>query len=174
MTATWPTDAADATQPADGPVLQPRRGSPDTLTVVPWKHQAQDKAGHPPGDPYIEAVWLGILGPSATLCWARLARLAAVQPVTTIDTVDLAVSLGLSDDITRNRGITRTLHRLTAFQAARRIGDTLAVRTCLPDVPDRALHRLSYSARLTHERLAQPTPSSIPTPASSATAGVEL
>lgn len=50
--------------------------------------------------------------------------------------------------------VSRTLARLVAFDAARRQGDTLAVRLALPDLPARRLSRLSHSARFAHERFA--------------------
>jgi hypothetical protein len=53
--------------------------------------------------------------------------------------------------------VSRTLARLVAFDVARRQGDTLAVRLALPDLPERRLTRLSYSARLAHERFAHGT-----------------
>lgn len=129
--------------------------TPAVLTVVPWFDPVVEAHGHKPGSPYVEATWLGILGPSTILCWARLSRLAAVRPETAVDTTDLAVSLGLSEHLSRNAPISRTLGRMVAFGTAMRSGDTLAVRRALPDVPERMLPRLSYTARLAHQRWAQ-------------------
>jgi hypothetical protein len=72
-----------------------------------------------------------------------------------VDTTDLAVSLGLGESLARNAPISRTLGRMVAFGAAQRSGDTLAVRRALPDVPERMLGRLSYSARLAHQQWAR-------------------
>jgi len=44
-------------------------GSPAILNVVPWPDPILESQGHKPGRPYVEAVWLGVLGPSTTLCW---------------------------------------------------------------------------------------------------------
>jgi hypothetical protein len=131
----------------------PTETSP-TLTLVRFSDAAVERFGHRPGSPYVEFVWLGILGPSTTFAWQRLARLAAVMPSTRIDITDLSVSLGLGESLARNAVVSRTLARLVAFDAARRQGDTLAVRLALPDLPERHLTRLSYSARLAHERFA--------------------
>jgi len=79
---------------------------------------------------------------------------AAAMPSSKIDITDLSVSLGLGESLARNAVVSRTLARLVAFDAARRQGDTLAVRLALPDLPERRLTRLSYSARLAHERFA--------------------
>jgi hypothetical protein len=128
--------------------------TPPILTLVRFSDPGVERFGHRPGSPYVEFVWLGILGPSTTFAWQRLARLAAVMPSTRIDITDLSVSLGLGESLTRNAVVSRTLSRLVAFDAARRQGDTLAVRLALPDLPERLLTRLSYSARLAHERFA--------------------
>ncbi len=101
----------------------------------------------------MEGVWLGVLGPSATWAWQRLARIATTRPGATIDSVDLATSLGLGDSLGPNAAISRTLGRLAAFDAARRGTDIIAVRIALPDLPARRTARLSPSARLAHEQL---------------------
>jgi hypothetical protein len=99
-------------------------------------------------------VWLGVLGPSTTLCWSRLSRIASARPGTVVDTTDLAMSLGLSGNLGRNAAITRTLGRMVMFGAAQSSGDTLAIRKALPDVPPHMASRLSYTARLAHQRWA--------------------
>jgi hypothetical protein len=129
-------------------------GSPTTLKIVAWPDPVVESRGHRPGSPYVEAVWLGILGPSTTLCWSRLSRLATARPDTAIDITDLAVSLGLGAGLGRNAPITRTLGRMVMFGAALHSGDTLAVRRALPDVPERMTRGLSYTARLAHQRWA--------------------
>jgi hypothetical protein len=129
--------------------------TPATLTVVAWPDPVIEAHGHKPGSPYVEACWLGVLGPSTTLAWQRLARLATARPATAIDTADLAASLGLGDGLGRNAAISRTLGRMVAFGAAVRSDDTLAVRRALPDVPERMVHRLSLTARLAHQHWAQ-------------------
>ena len=129
-------------------------GCPPTLNITPWPDPNIDTHGHRPGSPYIEAVWLGILGPSTTLAWSRLSRIATAQPGAAVDISDLSISLGLSAHLGRNAPITRTLSRMVMFGAATRSGDTLAVRRVLPDVPERMAARLSYTARLAHRRWA--------------------
>jgi hypothetical protein len=126
--------------------------TPRELVVSPWMDSAATENGHRPGSPYVEAVWLGVIGPSATWAWQRLARLAEVRPGARIDSLDLAVSLGLGERLSRNASLSRTLRRLEGFEVVRRDDDVLAVRVRLPDVPDRRLWRLSPSARAAHER----------------------
>ncbi len=129
--------------------------TPVTLTVMAWADPVVEAHGHRPGSAYVEACWLGILGPSTTLWWQRIARLATARPATVIDCTDLAVSLGLGESLGRNAAISRTLARMTAFGAALRSGEHLAVRRALPDIPERLTGRLSYTARLAHQRWAQ-------------------
>ena len=149
-------------------------GSPPTLNVVPWPDPIIDTQGHRPGSPYLEAVWLGILGPSTTLCWSRISRIANARPNTAIDITDLAVSLGLSGQLGRNAPITRTLSRMVMFGAATRSGDTLAVRRALPDVPERMAARLSPTARLAHQRWAYLGAQASTSPELSPPSGVSL
>jgi len=110
-------------------------------------------------------VWLGALGPSTTLCWERLARVATVRDNAVIDTADLAVSLGLGGGLGRNAPISRTLGRMVSFGTAARSGDTLAVRRALPDVPARMTGRLSHTARMAHEHWAKLSPQTTYVPA---------
>jgi hypothetical protein len=139
--------------------------TPARLAIVAWPDPVVEAHGHKPGSPYVEAVWLGALGPSTTLCWQRLARLAAARPGAEIDTVDLAVSLGLGESLGRNAPISRTLGRMVAFGTAQRSGDILAVRRALPDMPERMTGRLSYTARVAHQHWASRTTSAVVAPA---------
>jgi hypothetical protein len=139
--------------------------TPPTLTLVPIPDSLVERLGHRPGSPYVELVWLGVLGPSATLAWQRLARQAAAVPYGSLDVRDLSVSLGLGASLGRNAAVSRTLARLVAFDAARRHGDTLAVRLALPDLSERRLSRLSRSARLAHDRFGHGASAAGPTAA---------
>jgi hypothetical protein len=132
--------------------------TPPILTLVGLPDPVVERLGHRPGSPYVELVWLGVLGPSTTFAWQRLGRQAAAMASSKLDVVDLSLSLGLGDGLGRNAMVSRTLARLVAFDAARRQGDTLAVRLALPDLPQRRLSRLSHSARLAHERFAHGSP----------------
>jgi hypothetical protein len=128
--------------------------TPPTLTLVRFPDPVVERLGHRPGSPYVEFVWLGVLGPSTTFAWQRLARQATAISSSNLDVADLSLSLGLGESLGRNAMVARTLARLVAFDAARRQGDTLAVRLALPDLPARRLDRLSHSARFAHERFA--------------------
>ena len=132
---------------------QTSQPTPPRVTVVAWPDPLTEAHGHRPGSAYVEAVWLGVLGPSATWAWSRLARIASTRPGVTIDSTDLATSLGLGENLAANAAISRTLGRLVAFDAAQRGADIIAVRVALADLPARRLSRLSPSARLAHDRL---------------------
>ena len=126
---------------------------PATITLVGWDDPLVETHGFGPRHPYIEGVWAGILGPSATLAYRRLGPLVElrVDPVD-IDVVDLAVSLGLGEGTGRNALITRTLQRLVAFGAARWEPDgSYALRRALAPLPEHRLRRLSASARAFHD-----------------------
>jgi hypothetical protein len=128
--------------------------TPPILRLVPLPDPVVERLGHRPGSPYVEFVWLGILGPSTTFAWQRLARQATAISSSNLDVADFSLSLGLGEGLGRNAMVSRTLARLVAFDAARRQGDTLAVRLALPDLPARRLSRLSHSALFAHERFA--------------------
>lgn len=133
---------------------QTSQPTPASLTVIAWPDPVVEADGHRPGSPYVEAVWLGVLGPSTTWAWARLARIASTHPGAIIDTTDLAISLGLGASLGTNAAISRTLGRLVAFDAARRGPEVIAVRLALPDLAAHRLDRLSPSGRLAHQHLA--------------------
>ena len=133
---------------------QPHPSTPERMTVIAYRDPLVEARGHRPGSPYIEKVTLSALGPAASWLWTRLARIAANRPSTVIDMADLAASLGLSTELGPNSTISRTVARMVWFDAARRAGNTLAVRTALADLPARRLARLPTSARLAHQHLA--------------------
>ena len=129
--------------------------TPERIVVVEWPGTGVPGA-HRPGTPYVHAVWLGVLGPSATLAWERLARQAAAAPGSEVGCADLARSFGLGDSLGHNAPLSRSLARLVAFGAASRPSQgSLAVRLGLPDVSARQLARLSRSANIAHQRWAQ-------------------
>lgn len=129
--------------------------TPPKLHVTAWRDPVIEAAGHRPASPYIETVWLPILGPASTWGWQRLARIAAAsKPAVTIDAVELAASIGLGTGLGRNAPISRTIARMEAFGTLQRSGDTLGVRLALPDVPEHRAAKLCASAQMAHRRFA--------------------
>ena len=129
--------------------------TPEKLNVTAWRDPLIEAAGHRPASPYVETVWLAILGPASTWGWQRLARIAgAGKPEVTLDAAEFAASIGLGTGLGRNAPLSRTLARLEAFGTLHRNGDTLGVRLALPDVPEHRAAKLCSSARLGHQRFA--------------------
>ena len=128
--------------------------TPPQMRVAAWLDARTEGFGHRPGSAYIERVWLGALGPSATWAWLHLATVATDAPRSTLDMADLAGSLGLGTGLGPNGPLSRTLGRLAAFDALQRAGEVLVVRRALPDMPHGLLAQQSPSARAAHERLA--------------------
>lgn len=129
--------------------------TPAKLNVAPWRDPLIEAVGHRPGSPYVETVWLAIIGPASAWGWQRLARIAAASKTTvTIDAAELAAGLGLGTSLGRNAPLSRTLARLEAFGTLQRSGDSLGVRLALPDVPEQRVAKLCPTAQLAHQRLA--------------------
>jgi hypothetical protein len=63
--------------------------TPERIVVLEWPGVGGPGA-HRPGSPYVHAVWLGVLGPSATLAWERLARQAGAAPGSEVGCANLA------------------------------------------------------------------------------------
>jgi hypothetical protein len=106
--------APPSVEPAGGDGVMPDRTqtpmeTPPTLTLVRFPDPVVERLGHRPGSPYVELVWLGVLGPSTTFAWQRLARRAVAVPCGNLDVADLSLSLGLGEGLGRNAMMSRTL-----------------------------------------------------------------
>jgi hypothetical protein len=135
-----PHTAPTLTRPVD---LTTRR----TLTVLV---APGDPTGYPITHPYIENLYLPIIGPSTYVLLRLLDRFADHNPDTfTIALDDLAHRIGLGNNGTTNR-TTHTIDRLCAYRlAARTQPDTIVFPRCLPALSNRQLDRLAPSvARL--------------------------
>jgi len=144
-------------------VPRERIGLPTAITVVPWRDPVGEATGHRPGSAYVEAVWLPLLGPSATWAWQRLARIATAHSPVRLDVAELAAGIGLGGRLGPTSTMARTLERLERFGALRRSGEVFAVRLALPELPESRVARLCASARLAHRNLAA-GPSNVPAP----------
>ena len=148
--------------------VYPPRALPPELAIVAFPDPVIERLGHGPDSPYIEECWLGITGPSATLIWRRMARVAleAGPGPLIIDVTDLLRSVGLGDSLGHSGLGARAMARVVQFDLARqagRDGGVMAVRTALPSLCDRQVCRLPLSARLYHEvtvqaQMARPDP----------------
>lgn len=128
------------------PNLAPTLTMPDedtgqrTLTVLV---APGDPTGYPIAHPYIENLYLPIIGPSTYVLLRLLDRLADQHPDTfAIGLDDLAHRIGLGNNGAANR-TTHTIDRLCAYRlAARTEPDTIVFPRHLPALSNRQLDRL--------------------------------
>ena len=129
------------------------RELPPILEVIPWLDPIAEEAGFAPRSDYVEVCWGPVLGPSALFAYRRLGSWAIAEPEgLTVDTIDLATSLGLGEGLAKNGLFPRAVGRLVLFQAAKWWGDSLAVRRALPPVPEHMAGHLSWSALQAHRQ----------------------
>lgn len=127
---------------------------PVQLQVVPWEDLEVEHHGFEPRSVYVEAAYLPLLGPTTTFLYRRLGTIAGQFPCgTDVDTIDLSVSLGLGESISRSSKLVNSIGRLVAFKAARWEDEALAVRRALPALSDKAAAKLSWSSLELHRRM---------------------
>ncbi len=133
---------------------------PTTLHVRALMDPVVEAHGFGPASVYVEYCWLGVLGPTATFLYRRLGAVAgaAGDVVAAVDLVDVGVSLGVGEGMGRNSILARAIGRLVRFGVAEWRGDVLAVRRAVAPLTTRQLSRLSYSARVVHERIVEGRP----------------
>ncbi len=137
---------------------------PAEIKVEPWIDEVIEANGFGPRSTYVEMCWLPTLGPTATWLYRRLGSWAEYNPEgVTVDTTDLAVSLGLGEGLGRHSKLSHAVERLLRFEVVRwqDVGE-LAVRTALPLLPQRHVERLSYSTRRLHEEFSRRPKGDIP------------
>ncbi|MGH9165961.1 MAG: hypothetical protein ACRDZW_10675 [Acidimicrobiales bacterium] len=124
----------------------------ETLTIRPWPDPVIDALGHDPRSAYVEAYWLGILGPSTTWLLRRLVNELEAHPTGfELSMADTARGLGLGDKGGRHSPFIRALARLVQFDVAQPQGDTvLAVRTRVPPLTRRQVLRLPAALQAQH------------------------
>jgi hypothetical protein len=127
---------------------------PPILDVTLWNDPFVDRVGFPVRGPYLELVWLPVVGPSVAWSmrclhgWATLAPDGAAVPLD-----ELAEAIGLPGAATaKTAPVQRTLGRMVRFGLAEWAG-TLRVRATVPPLPQRHLARLSPRVQRNHERL---------------------
>ena len=109
------------------------------MAAVPWPGTAQL---HRHDHPYVDAVWLPVLGPAAYVVWRHLARLVDRSAHTTTSLQELAAATGLGPPQGRQSPFNRTLRRLDRFNVVEIRDECLVVRPALPFVTGRQLARL--------------------------------
>ncbi|HYZ98798.1 MAG TPA: hypothetical protein VE575_08620 [Acidimicrobiales bacterium] len=112
-----------------------------------------ERVGFPVLEPYVELVWLPVIGPSATWMLRRLdAWLPPAPGRVMIDVAELGQVLGLGGSVAANATVQRTMGRLVRFGLAE-WSDQLRVRTVVPPLSSRRLARLPARVREAHEAL---------------------
>jgi hypothetical protein len=116
------------------------------LTVLANRRPSTISSPSFPGDgPYAIEVWLGILGPTATLLYARLCRVLATADAAIVEITELASALGIGEMALR-----RSIQRLIEFRLLEWDGAELSVSTRIPVVSHRMLETLTSPARRFH------------------------
>jgi hypothetical protein len=123
---------------------------PELVVVSRWVDPVVDRVGFSVVDPYVELVWLPVIGPSATWMLRRLdAWLPEVDSVIEIDTSELGQMLGLGSSTGTGSSVQRTMRRLVRFGLADWQG-SLRVRGAVPPLPSRQLLRLPIWVQEAH------------------------
>ncbi len=124
----------------------------ERLRIEAWDDPLVDRLGHDPRSAYVEAYWLGILGPSA--CWLlrRMADGLDAEPDGfVLDLAETASSIGLRLNGGRHAPFLRTLGRLCQFRMARQCGpEVLEVRRRIPPLTLAQVDRLPTALRERH------------------------
>ncbi len=124
------------------------------IMVRPLIDPVVDPLGFPVGSAYVEGLWLGILGPSATWALRRLgATVTAHREGVAVDLAELGASIGLGSGVSPNSSIVRTVKRLVSFSVAAWQGNDLLVRRVVAPLTMRQLGRLSPSLVALHHRM---------------------
>ena len=130
---------------------------PKQLRIDPLQHpdHAVRRHGFDLDDPYVEQVWVGLLGPSGILLLRRLPHLWREATPAHVEVAEFAASLGLNHGLASWNGrIWRTFKRLAAHRLATPLkAGCLGVFVQVPPVPDRHLTRLPGWATRAHDRL---------------------
>jgi hypothetical protein len=105
---------------------------------------------HDPDDPYVEDVWLPVLGPAAYVVW--LARQAARPGHETVSIPRLAAAAGLGRPLGNQSPIRRALRRLERIGLVHLDGERILVRPQLPYVTGRQLALLDPDTQAIHRR----------------------
>lgn len=111
--------------------------------------------GFPLNHPYVENVWVALVGPTSTLLLRRLPRMWRQETPFRVDVAEFAASLGLSPRVEgRNSQIWHTLDRLAMFGLATPIEDgRVGVFAQIAPLPERRIARLPEWNAQAHERL---------------------
>ena len=104
--------------------------------------------------PYVEMLWLPVIGPSTTWLLRRLSVWAlACSGGLTVVLPELSESLGLGWSSGANSSVQRSMRRLIMFGLARWNDGVFEVVVQVPGVSDRQLGRMSSGLVRAHDRM---------------------
>lgn len=123
----------------------------ESLVIRPWFDPVIDTCGHDAHGRYIELFWVGVLGPSATWLYRRMAAgLAEYPDGYVLELAETAAALGLAVTPGRHSPFTRALQRTVFFGLAHQTDDGLRVRRKVPPLSRRQTDRLPEHLRAAH------------------------
>ena len=135
-----------AVPPPSGPVRDESAFEPFTVArVSAWPDDKWPLTG-----PYVEGVWLEILGPTATLLARRVGRMVDERRSTVVSLVELGASLGVSETKVVSALQRLHMHHLVVFAPDRLL---IGVSGFAPSVRPGQQHRLSRAGLAEHARL---------------------
>lgn len=158
---TNPQPHPQASEPPLAVPLRPRRypaaeiESPLIFPVRRWNDPLVEQLGFPVRDPYLETVWLPVVGPSVCCTMRLLGAWVTASPTgVDVNLCELAEALGLGQRLdSKHAPIRRTLTRMIRFGLADWTGTALHIRTVVPPVAQRHLDRLSPRLQRLHDQL---------------------
>lgn len=120
-----------------------------------------DRVGFPLDHPYVEFVWLPVLGPTSVLLLRRAGALLDAHPNgVRVNLVELSQAFGLGprdgarEEIGRHSPLRRTLDRVVQFKLGVWLAeDRLGIHTKVPAVSRAAAERLPAPVRALHDQL---------------------
>ncbi|HVX17458.1 MAG TPA: hypothetical protein VHA73_05440 [Acidimicrobiales bacterium] len=125
---------------------------PSPLNITPWPAEVGVRcfdARHP----YVAHCWAWTLGPSSIAALSLFAELLNNARSVTVDLDQFADALGISYGGGAHSTLCRTLQRLERFGMAIALpDDTYAVRTAIPSLSARQLHRAPALVVALHRR----------------------
>lgn len=133
----------------------------ETLQLSPVLDATLDRVGFPLDHPYVENVWLPVLGPTSVLLLRRVGVLFDEHPNgARVDVVELAQSFGIGprdgarEEVGRHSPMRRTLDRIVQFKLGAWLAeDRLGIHTKVPAVSRAAAERLPASVRVLHDQI---------------------
>jgi hypothetical protein len=124
--------------------------------VAPWIDPAPAGRRFPVSSAYVEACWLGVIGPTAAWTLRRLSAVVQGRPNGVwVDLPELAQGLGVGRSTRRNSVLSRTIDRLVSFGLASWDGEVLRIPEAVPPLTTRQVSRLTPSLARVHERMLQ-------------------